>query len=150
MTISCPSSNTLSKSAYARTNPILFSPHVPILSTLLFAFYNQAGSTGYSVSAGLLALKTINGFPLQVEILSTSDRPNPDHSPSTALFLVTPGIKSDIFNNWVGSIQTTVFLPFPAMLSVVQSQISMLLIESCLISTLPRQEKPEWITNRFF
>ncbi|MCG7897903.1 MAG: YfiR family protein [Candidatus Thiodiazotropha lotti] len=78
----------------------------------ILVLHDNQQHVAMAVSAGLLALKTISDFPLEVEIVSTSDRKKPDLSPIAALFVATPGIKSEIFNNWVENKRTTVFSPF--------------------------------------
>ncbi|MCG7989336.1 MAG: hypothetical protein JAZ20_03140 [Candidatus Thiodiazotropha weberae] len=78
----------------------------------ILILHDNQKKVALAVSAGLLALKTIAGFPLDVEIISTSDIQKPVLTPITALFVATPGIKSEIFNNWVEYKQTTVFSPF--------------------------------------
>ncbi|MET0081279.1 MAG: hypothetical protein ABW119_22720 [Candidatus Thiodiazotropha lotti] len=78
----------------------------------ILVLHDNQQKVALAVSTGLLALKTIADFPLDVEILSTSDRQKPDLSPIAALFVASPGIKSEILNNWVEYKQTTVFSPF--------------------------------------
>lgn len=69
-------------------------------------------ASALSVSEGLLALKTIGGYPIEIVILSTSERQEPYNTRVAALFIASPGIKPEIFNNWIRHNQTTVFSPF--------------------------------------
>lgn len=69
-------------------------------------------ASALSVSEGLSALKRIGGYPMEIEIISTSERQEPHDKPVAALFIASPGINSEIFNNWVRYRQTTVFSPF--------------------------------------
>ncbi|MBV2089307.1 MAG: hypothetical protein KUF72_00295 [Candidatus Thiodiazotropha sp. (ex Ctena orbiculata)] len=78
----------------------------------ILVLHENQQKVALTVSAGLLALKSIANFPLDVEIISTSDRQKPNLSPIAALFVATPGINSEILNNWVEYKQTTVFSPF--------------------------------------
>ncbi|MBW9268381.1 MAG: hypothetical protein K1566_01950 [Candidatus Thiodiazotropha sp. (ex. Lucinisca nassula)] len=78
----------------------------------ILVLHENQQKVALSVSAGLLALKSIANFPLDVEIISTSDRQKLNPSPIAALFVATPGINSEILNNWVEYKQTTVFSPF--------------------------------------
>jgi hypothetical protein len=78
----------------------------------ILVLHDNQKNTALSVSSGLLALENIAGFSLDVDIVSTSDRQSPFESPIAAIFIATPGIKSEIFNNWIEYHQTTVFSPF--------------------------------------
>jgi hypothetical protein len=78
----------------------------------ILVLHENQKKAAFSVSSALLALENIAGFSLDIEIVSTSDRQSPVTSPIAALFIATPGIKSEIFNNWIEHHQTTVFSPF--------------------------------------
>ncbi|MEJ2619618.1 MAG: hypothetical protein P8163_05015 [Candidatus Thiodiazotropha sp.] len=77
----------------------------------ILVLHDNQEKAALSVSSELLALESIAGHGLDVAILSTSDRQSPFQSPIAALFIVTPGIESEILNNWVEYHQTTVFPP---------------------------------------
>lgn len=81
-------------------------------SLRILVLHQNDQAAASSVATSLLALKTIGGYAVEVETLSTSAPQLSDDSPVAAIFIASPGIKSEIFNHWITDRQSMVFSPF--------------------------------------
>lgn len=64
------------------------------------------------VADKLQELDQIGGYPLQIDIVSQTSIDQYKNQQIAALFITSPGIQSELFDNWVINHHTLVFSPF--------------------------------------